>query len=74
MPTEPSKWIAPNRPHGKLSEVLAKHKREPNWTESVVNDATLRAEYIAMAPRAKTPRRLHPDTPSRRAPAHWAPN
>jgi mannose-6-phosphate isomerase-like protein (cupin superfamily) len=62
MPTEPSKWISPNRPHWKLAELLAKHKGEPNWTESVVNDATLRADYISMAPGAKTPRRLHPDT------------
>ncbi len=62
MPTEPSKWISPNRPHWKLAELLAKHKGEPNWTESVVNDATLRAEYMSMAPGAKTPRRLHPDT------------
>src|SRR4029453_2211705 len=62
MPTAPSKWIAPNRPHWKLSELLEKHKGEPNWTESVVNDTTLRAEYISMAPGAKTPRRLHPDT------------
>ena len=62
MPIEPSKWEPPNRPHWKLSELLAKHKGEPNWTESVVNDATLRAEYISMAPGAKTPRRLHPDT------------
>ena len=62
MPTEPSKWIAPNRPHWKLSELLAKHKGEPNWSDSIVNDATLRAEYIAMAPGAKTARRLHPDT------------
>jgi len=28
----------------------------------LVNDTTLRAEYISMAPGAKTPRRLHPDT------------
>ena len=62
MPLEPSKWISPNRPHWKLSELLAKHKGEPNWTESIVNDATLRADYISMAPGAKTPRRLHPDT------------
>jgi mannose-6-phosphate isomerase-like protein (cupin superfamily) len=62
MPIEPAKWIAPNRPHWKLSELLAKHKGEPNWTESIVNDATLRADYISMAPGAKTPRRLHPDT------------
>src|SRR5262245_45967387 len=62
MPTEPSRWVAPNRPHWKLSELLAKHKGEQNWTESVVNDTTLRADYISMAPGAKTPRRLHPDT------------
>ena len=62
MPIEPAKWIAPNRPHWKISELLAKHKGEPNWTEPIVNDATLRAEYISMAPGAKTPRRLHPDT------------
>src|SRR5262245_42402256 len=62
MPTEASKWIAPNRPHWKLSELLAKHKGQPNWTETVVNDTTLRAEYISMPPGAKTPRRLHPDT------------
>ena len=62
MPTEPSKWVPPNRPHWKLSELLVKHKGEPNWTETIVNDTTLRAEYISMAPGAKTPRRLHPDT------------
>jgi mannose-6-phosphate isomerase-like protein (cupin superfamily) len=62
VPIEPAKWIPPNRPHWKLSELLAKHQGEPNWTEPIVNDATLRAEYISMAPGAKTPRRLHPDT------------
>src|SRR5262245_19104989 len=62
MPTEASKWIAPMRPHWKLSKLLAKHKGQANWSESIVNDATLRAEYISMAPGAKTPRRLHPDT------------
>src|SRR4029453_2538265 len=62
MPIEPAKWIAPNRPHWKLSELLAKHKGEPNWTEPIVNDTTLRADYASMAPGAKTPRRLPPDT------------
>jgi len=62
MPTQPSTWVAPNRPHWKLSELLAKHKGQPNWSESVVSDGTLRADYISMGPGAKTPRRLHPDT------------
>jgi mannose-6-phosphate isomerase-like protein (cupin superfamily) len=62
MPTEPSKWIAPNRPHWKLSELLAKHKGEQNWSETVVSDTTLRADYVSMAPGAKAPRQFHPDT------------
>ena len=62
MPTEPSKWIAPNRPHWKVSEIVAKHKGEQNWSETVVSDTTLRAEYISMAPGAKAPRQFHPDT------------
>ena len=62
MPTEPSQWIPPHRPHWKLSELLAKHQGQTNWTEKIVSDNTLRAEYISMAPGAKTPRRFHPDT------------
>src|SRR5438552_4137482 len=62
MPTEPSKWEPPNRPHWKLSELLARRKGEQNWTETVVSDATLRADYISMPPGAKTPRRFHSDT------------
>jgi mannose-6-phosphate isomerase-like protein (cupin superfamily) len=62
MPTAPSHWVAPHRPHWKLSELLAKHKSQPTWTETVVSDNTLRAEYISMAPGAKTPRQFHPDT------------
>jgi quercetin dioxygenase-like cupin family protein len=62
MPTEASKWVPPNRPHWKLSELLAKHKGQQNWTETVVSDTTLRAEYISLAPGAKTPRWFHPDT------------
>ena len=41
MPTEPSKWVAPNRPHWKLAELLAKQKGQQNWTETVVSDTTL---------------------------------
>ena len=62
VPVKPSEWVAPNRPHWKLSELLARHKGHQNWTETVVSDQTLRAEYISMAPGVKTPRRFHPDT------------
>src|SRR5262249_5134967 len=62
MPTQPSAWVPPNRPHWKISELLAKHKGQPNWTETVVSDGTLHADYVSMAPGVKTPRRFHPDT------------
>jgi mannose-6-phosphate isomerase-like protein (cupin superfamily) len=55
-------WKAPHKPVWKLSDILAAHKGKPNWTQLVVDDEHLHAEYIQMAPGGKTPRRLHPDT------------
>jgi quercetin dioxygenase-like cupin family protein len=62
MPKQPSTWVAPHRAHWKLTELLAKHKGQQDWTETIVSDSTLHAQYISMAPGAKTPRRFHPDT------------
>jgi len=61
LPVEPNPWIAPNKPLTKLSELRSKHAGQPNWTETVVSDNLFHADYISMAPGAKTPRRLHPD-------------
>ena len=58
----PPDWTPPNRPHKKLSELLAKHKGQAEWTEAMVDDDTLHADYIAMAPGDKTPRRMNTDT------------
>jgi quercetin dioxygenase-like cupin family protein len=62
MPVKPSEWVPPHKPHTKLSDLLAKHKGQQDWSETIVNDPTLRAEYISMAPGKKTPRRFHPAT------------
>jgi mannose-6-phosphate isomerase-like protein (cupin superfamily) len=62
VPARPATWVAPNRPLWKLAELLAQHKGQPNWTQTVVSDSLLHADYISMAPGAKTPRRFHPDT------------
>jgi mannose-6-phosphate isomerase-like protein (cupin superfamily) len=62
VPVQPATWVAPNRPHWKLAELLAQHKGEANWTQTVVSDSTLHADYISMPPGTKTPRRFHPDT------------
>jgi mannose-6-phosphate isomerase-like protein (cupin superfamily) len=55
-------WVAPQKPHWKLSEIRAAHKGQANWKEAIVRDEFLRAEYIQSAPGEKTPRRAHPDT------------
>ncbi len=61
MPVQPNEWVAPNKPITRLSDLRAKHAGEKNWTETVVSDGLFHADYISMAPGAKTPRRFHPD-------------
>jgi mannose-6-phosphate isomerase-like protein (cupin superfamily) len=61
QPVENPGWVAPNKPIWKLSELLAQHKGQPNWKETVVSDTTLHADYVSMAPGTKTPRMFHPD-------------
>ena len=61
LPVEPNPWVAPNKPIARLSELRSKHAGQQNWTETVVSDNLFHADYISMAPGAKTPRRLHPD-------------
>jgi len=62
QPVQLTGWVAPNKPIWKLSELLAKHKGEQNWAETVVSDTSLHADYISMAPGVKTKRMFHPDT------------
>ena len=53
--------MPPHKALTKLSDVLAKHKGQPNWKEVIVNDNLFHAEYISMAAGAKTPRQFHQD-------------
>jgi len=62
VPVQSTTWVAPNRPHWKLADLLAQHKGEANWTQTVVSDSLLHADYISMAPGTKTPRQFRPDT------------
>jgi mannose-6-phosphate isomerase-like protein (cupin superfamily) len=54
-------WVAPNKPHWKLPELLTAHKGAASWKETVVSDNLLQADYIQMAPGTKTPRQFRPD-------------
>jgi mannose-6-phosphate isomerase-like protein (cupin superfamily) len=55
-------WTGVHRPHTKLQDVLARHRGEKDWKETVVDDESLFAQWISMAPGAKTPRRMNGDT------------
>ena len=61
VPVKPNPFVPPNKAHTKLPDVLAKHKGQQNWKEVVVHDHLFHAEYISMAPGARTPRTFHQD-------------
>ncbi len=58
----PPGWTPPHRPHTKLADLLASHKGQLDWAETMVDDDTLHADYISMAPGGRTPRRMNTDT------------
>jgi mannose-6-phosphate isomerase-like protein (cupin superfamily) len=55
-------WTGVHRPHTKLVDVLARHKGQADWAETLVDDESLTAQWISMAPGHKTPRRMNGDT------------
>src|SRR5689334_22083385 len=55
-------WTGVHRPHTKLADVLARHHGQADWAETVVDDESLNAQWISMAPGGKTPRRMNGDT------------
>jgi mannose-6-phosphate isomerase-like protein (cupin superfamily) len=59
---KPPGWTGIHRPHTKLSDVLARHAGETDWAEAVVDDESLFAQWISMAPGQKTARRMNGDT------------
>jgi len=60
--TKTTGWTGGHRPHTKLADVLARHKDQADWVETVVDDESLFAQWISMAPGQKTPRRMNGDT------------
>jgi quercetin dioxygenase-like cupin family protein len=61
-PIHPAGWVAPMKPVWRLAELLAAHEGQTDWTQSIVNDNYLHADYISMGPGGKTPRRFNADT------------
>lgn len=61
-PTSTPAYTPPQRPWVKLADVKARHARDANWRELIVDDGRLTGEYVAAAAGTKTDRRFHPDT------------
>ena len=55
-------WTGVHKPHTKLADVLARHKGQADWAETIVDDESLFAQWISMGPGKKTPRRMNGDT------------
>lgn len=53
-PAAPAPYIAPNRPIWRLSDLLAKHSGQEDWTETLVNTPNFIGQYISMRPGVKT--------------------
>jgi len=60
-PAELTPYVEPHRPHWKLSEILSAHSGQQSWSQTVVDDAHLKAAYISMAPGEKTPKKFYGD-------------
>jgi mannose-6-phosphate isomerase-like protein (cupin superfamily) len=58
----PAGWTGVHKPHTKLTDVLAKHKGQADWVETVVDDESLFAQWVSMGPGQKTKRRMNGDT------------
>jgi quercetin dioxygenase-like cupin family protein len=53
-PVPLTEWKAPNKPIWRLSEIMAAHKGKADWDQPIVRDQDYAADYISLAPGAKT--------------------
>src|SRR4051812_5253175 len=47
---KPAGWTGVHKPHTKLVDVLARHKGQATWAETIVDDESLFAQWISLAP------------------------
>ena len=61
-PVTNTAYTGVHKPHTKLADVLAAHRGQQSWTQTVVDDEFLKAQWISMAPGESTPMRMQADT------------
>ena len=60
-PTKMTPYVAPNKPHWKLSEILASHKGKSDWVQPIIRNKYQDADYISMGPGKKTKMQMYAD-------------
>src|SRR5471030_1642912 len=60
-PTVPTPYVAPNKPHWKLSEILAAHKGESDWVQPIVHNKDQEGDYISLGAGKKTKQKMYSD-------------
>src|SRR5690348_6126496 len=53
-PAKMTPYLAPNKAHWKLSEILAAHKGQSDWVQPLVRNKDQEADYISMGAGKKT--------------------
>jgi quercetin dioxygenase-like cupin family protein len=60
-PTKLTAYVAPNKPHWKVSEILAAHKGQTDWVQPIVRNSEQEGDYVSMGPGKKTKAKFYPD-------------
>ena len=55
-------YATPQRPWVRLADLKAAHRGGADWTERLVDDGRLTADYVSAAPGTVVSKRFHPDT------------
>src|SRR4051812_6655100 len=60
-PAKLTPYVAPNKPHWKLSEILTAHKGRGDWVQPIVRNKDQEADYISMGAGKATKTMMWPD-------------
>lgn len=60
-PTKLTPYVAPNKPHWKLSEILASHKGQSDWVQPIIRNKYQDADYISLGAGKKTKMQMYAD-------------
>ena len=60
-PTKATPYVAPNKVHWKLADILAAHRGKSDWTQPIVRNPEQDADYISLGVGKKTKRKMYAD-------------